>query len=175
MDRVLRKGVLKIMSSITKRLKEAIKKSSLSYTEIEEKLELPAGTVEKWCLGKEEPDTATVKSLAELLGVSADHILFGVQRIGEMKAMFPNDANPSPTPVNDWRFLGGVIMIFVGAVGIMMMVMRYAGAGISFAELFEMSAPSLIIFGLVAVLGLIVCIITCIKTLSTPKKKKKDK
>lgn len=163
------------MSSITKRLKEAIKKSSLSYEEIEEKLELPGGTVEKWCLGKEEPDTQTVKKLSVLLGVSADQILFGVQRIGEMKAMFPSDANPAPTPVSDWRFLTGAVMLFVGAVSIMLMVMRYSPMGISFAELWEMSAPSLIVFGLVAVIGLLICIIACITSLRIPKKKKKDK
>lgn len=161
------------MNPINKRIKEAVKKSALSYTEIEEKLELPLGTVEKWCLGKEEPDTATVKSLAALLGVSADSLLFGVQRIGEMKAMFPNDASPAPTPVSDWRFLLGAVMLFVGAVSIMMMVMRYAGMGITFAELFEISAPSIIIFGIIAAAGLLTCIITCITTLSTPKKKKK--
>ncbi len=160
------------MSSITKRLKEAIKKSSLSYAEIEEKLELPEGTVEKWCLGKEEPDTATIKSLADLLGVSADHILFGVQKIGEMKAMFPNDANPAPTPVNDWRFLSGVIAIFVGAVGIMMMVMRYSTSGISFAELFEIAKVPFVIFGLISALGLVTCIVSCVVSLRIPKKKK---
>ena len=163
------------MNPINKRIKDAVKKSALSYEEIEEKLELPAGTVEKWCLGKEEPDTATVKSLAALLGVSADSLLFGVQRIGEMKAMFPNDANPAPTPVNDWRFLAGVIGVFVGAVGIMMIVMRYSVSGISSAELFEIARVPVIVFGAIAIAGLLTCIVTCVKMLSIPKKKKKDK
>ena len=163
------------MNPINKRIKEAVKKSALSYTEIEEKLEIPLGTVEKWCLGKEEPDTATVKSLSALLGVSADSILFGVERIGEMKAMFPNDANPAPTPVSDWRFLAGVIGVFIGAVGIMMMVMRYSVSGISFAELFDIARIPIVIFGAIAIAGLLTCIISCITTLSTPKKKKKDK
>lgn len=164
-----------IMSSITKRLKEAIAKSSLSYSEIEEKLELPEGTVEKWCLGREEPDTETVKRLSPLLGVSADHILFGVQRIGEMKAMFPNDAVPAPTPVSNWRFLAGAVMVFIGVVGILMMVMRYAPTGFSFWELFEISAPSFITFGLIAIIGAVLCVVTCIKDLRVPKKKKKDR
>ena len=163
------------MSSITKRLKEAVKKSGLSYEEIEEKLELSSGTVEKWCLGKEEPDTETVKRLTPVLGVSADHILFGVQKIGEMKAMFPNDVTPAPTPVSNWRFLAGAVMVFIGAVGILLMVMRYAPTGLSFAELFEISAPSFIIFGLVAIVGAALCIVTCIKDLRIPKKKNKDK
>ncbi|MBE6588226.1 MAG: helix-turn-helix transcriptional regulator [Ruminococcaceae bacterium] len=160
------------MSGITKRIAAAVEKSSLSYEEIEKELELPEGTVKKWLGGKEEPDTATVKRLAPLLGVSADHILFGVEKIGEMKAMFPNDVNPSPTPMSDWRFLSGVIMVFVGVVAIMMMVMRYAGEGIGLRELFEISAIPLIIFGIISVVGFAICIITSVTALHIPKEKK---
>ena len=57
----------------------------------------------------------------------------------------------------------------------MMMVMRYSVSGISIAELFEIARIPVIVFGAIAIAGLLTCIITCIKTLSTPKKKKKDK
>lgn len=165
----------KIMSGFVKRLNEALSASSLSYSEIEEKLELAPGSVEAWAKGDGEPDTPTVNRLSELLGVSANYLLFGAKTMGEMKAMFPNDANPSPTPISDWRFLAGAIMIFVGAVGILMMVMRYAAKGAPVFELLLSLGAPVFVFAAIFACGIILCIVTCIVTLSTKKIRKKDR
>lgn len=160
------------MKDITKRLRAAVEKSALTYAEIEEKLSLEEGTVERWVLGKEIPDTGSVKTLAEVLGVSADSILFGVEKIGEMKAMFPSDANPAPTPMADWRFLAGVIMIFVGVAGVLLMFMRYAGEGLEASLILDiLGVPGAVLLA-IALIGAALCIITCIMNLRVPKKKK---
>lgn len=161
------------MSTITKRLKEAIEKSSYSYAEIEEKLELEAGTVEGWIRGREEPDTPTVNRVAELIGVSANKILFGVESMGEMKAMFPNEATPAHTPMADWRFLAGVIMIFTGACGLLMMVMRYAAEGMALADIFRFVGLPAVIFAAIATAGLVTCVVSAFLCLRIPKKKEK--
>ena len=163
------------MSSLTKRLKAAIDGSSLSYDEIEEKLGLPGGTVKKWLGGKESPDTETVKAVAALTGVSADSILFGVDKIGEMKAMFPNDTTPDNTPISDWRFLLGAVMVFTGAAGVLLMVMRYAAEGLSMGELLSYIGLPVYLLGGIALLGIVLCIVSCIISLRIPKKKNKDK
>ena len=163
------------MSALTRRLSAAIKKSDLTYAEIEEKMSLDVGTVERWVQGKEEPDTQTVKKLSELLGVSADSILFGVEKIGEIKAMFPSDATPYPTPVSDWRFLTGVVMIFVGVCGVLMMFMRYAGEGLEASLIFDVLGWPAVLLGSIALAGLVLCVITCVTMLRIPKKKKEKK
>ncbi|MBQ2730107.1 MAG: helix-turn-helix domain-containing protein [Clostridia bacterium] len=161
------------MSSLTKRLKAAIEKADLSYEEIEEKLELEEGTVKRWVGGKEEPDTQTVKALAGILGVSADSILFGVEKIGEMKAMFPNEVTPMSTPMSDWRFLLGAIMVFTGAAGMLLMFMRYSIEGIRVAEFFEAVGLPAYVLITIAVAGVVLCVVSCILSLRTPKKKKR--
>ena len=163
------------MTPLTKRLRAALEKSPLSYDEIQEKLELEKGSVEIYASGKEEPDTETVKKLACLLGVSADHILFGVEKIGEMKAMFPNDAKRSPTPTSDWRFLVGAILAFSGFAGLLLMFMMYSGEGLQIAQIIEIMGIGGIILGLVCLFGIVLCIFTCITVLSEPKKHKKAK
>lgn len=163
------------MSALTRRLAAAIKKSALTYDEIEEKLSLEAGTVERWIQGKEEPDTETVKKLSDILGVSADSILFGVEKIGEIKAMFPNDATPYPTPVSDWRFLTGVVMIFVGVCGVLMMFMRYAGEGLEASLIFDILGWPAILLASIALAGIVLCVVTCVTMLRIPKKKKGKK
>ncbi len=163
------------MSPLTKRLRAALDKSALSYDEIEEKLELEKGSVEIYAQGKEEPDTETVKKLAKLLGVSADYILFGVEKIGEMKAMFPKDAQVAPTPTSDWRFLVGAVLAFSGFAGLLLMFMMYSGEGLHLSQVFEIMGIPGLILGLVCISGIILCIITCITVLNEPKKNKKTK
>lgn len=164
------------MNTFTKRLREAIDKSSYSYAEIEEKLELETGSVEKWILGREEPDTPTVNRLADLLGVSSNMLLFGAETMKEIKAMFPNEATPAHTPMSDWRFLAGVIMVFTGACGILLMVMRYAAEGISMSQLLELVGLPAAIFIAIAASGLVICVVSAFLCLRIPKaKNKKDK
>lgn len=163
------------MKEITKRLRAAIEKSALSDKEIEEKLEKPEGTVALWKSGKEIPDTETVKALADLLGVSADSILFGVQKIGEMKAMFPNEVTPSHTPVSDWRFLVGAIMVFTGAAGVLLMFMRYAGEGLEASLIPDVLGWPCILLGAIAALGVVICIVSTVMSLRIPKKRKGNK
>ncbi len=163
------------MSPLTKRLKEALEKSTLTYDEIEEKLELEKGSVERYAKGKEEPDTETVKKLAPLLGVTADQILFGVERIGEMKAMFPKDAKVAPTPTSDWRFLIGTILAFSGFAGLLLMFMMYSSEGLELALILEIMGLPGLILGVICLFGIILCIITCITVLNEPKKNKKTK
>ena len=163
------------MSGITVRLKAAIEKSSLTYDEIEKKLELPEGSVEKWVSGAEEPDTQTLKALAPLLGVSADRLLFGVEKIGEMKAMFPNDAKPASTPMSDWRFLAGVIMVFTGIAGLLLMFMMYYEESIEPSLIFDVFGWPAAFFAVIAIAGIILCVVTCIVSLRIPKRKKKKK
>jgi len=163
------------MSSFAKRLKDAVDASSLSCNEIDERLEVESGSTNRWIRGEGEPDTPTVNRLSEILGVSANYLLFGAKTMGEMKAMFPNDANPSPTPISDWRFLLGAVLLFVGAVGILMMVMRYSVTGLPVPKLLaELGAP-VYIFGGIAVLGIVICVVTSVAALSTKKTKKKDR
>ncbi len=161
------------MKEITRRLRDAVKKSGIPAAEIEEKLELEGGTVARWMQGKDIPDTSTVKRLAEILGVSADSILFGVEKIGEMKAMFPNDATPSHTPVSDWRFLAGAIMLFTGVAGLLLMFMRYAGEGLELSLLLDVMGVSAYIFAAIAIIGIVVCIVSTVMSLRIPKKKNK--
>ncbi|MBQ4067334.1 MAG: helix-turn-helix transcriptional regulator [Clostridia bacterium] len=163
------------MSPINKRIKEAVERSGLTYSEIEAALSLEAGTVEKWVLGKEEPDTQTVKELAPVIKTTADKLLFGVERIGEMKAMFPNDAKPAPTPMSDWRFLCGSVAVFTGVAGILLLVMRYAASGIGFAELFEVATVPVIALSALAVTGIIGCVFACISGVGEKKKKNNKK
>lgn len=163
------------MSGFAKRLNEAVGSSGLSASEIEEKLALPEGSIDKWIGGDGEPDTPTVNALAELLKTSANYLLFGAKNMGEIKAMFPNDAHPAPTPVTDWRFLSGVILVFIGAVGVLMMVMRYGASGLSVPALIASLGAPLYAFGAMFVLGVIICVVTCVVTLSTKKIRKKKK
>ncbi len=163
------------MSGFAKRFREAVKASGCAPAGIEEKLSLPEGSIEKWMKGDGEPDTPTVNALAELLGTSANYLLFGARNMGEMKAMFPNDANPAPTPVSDWRFLAGAVLIFIGAVGVLMMVMRYGASGLSIPALIRALGAPLYAFGAMFVLGIVICVVTCVVTLSTKKIRKKKK
>lgn len=163
------------MTPLTKRLREALKKSSLTYDEIEEKLDLEKGSVEIYAEGKEEPDTETVKKMAPLLGVSADYILFGVERIGEMKAMFPNDAKVAPTPMSDWRFLVGAILAFSGFAGLLLMFIMYSGKGQHIAQILETMGVAGLILAIICLAGIVLCIVTSIAVLANPAKNKKPK
>ena len=163
------------MSGINKRIKEAVRKSGLSFDEIEEKLELPQGKVSAYVTGKEEPDTETVKRLAPILGTSADRLLFGVEKIGEMKAMFPNDATPASTPMSDWRFLIGVITLFVGAGGAMLMYMMYSPQITELSMLFDVLGWPMVLLLTIGAVGLILCIVSLVMSMYVPKKKKNKK
>ncbi|MBQ3528217.1 MAG: helix-turn-helix transcriptional regulator [Clostridia bacterium] len=157
------------MTDLGKRLKDSAKKADLSYSEIEEKLEVEAGTFQSWISGKTSPDTDTVNAIAKLLGVSSNYLLFGKDELYEIKAMFPKEAKPDHTPMSDWRFLAGAIMVFVGIVGILMMYMRYSAEGIEFSLLFEIMGVPAIIFALIAVAGAVLCIVSSIVSLHVPK------
>lgn len=163
------------MTPLTKRLKAALEKSALTYDEIDEKLGLEKGSAEIYASGKKEPDTETVKKLADLLGVSADYILFGVEKIGEMKAMFPNDAKTAPTPSSDWRFLVGAVLAFSGFAGFLLMFIMYSGQGHQISEILEIMGIGGLILGIICILGIVLCIFTCITVLKAPKKNKKAK
>ena len=163
------------MSSLTKRLKAALQKSALTYEEIEEKLSLEKGSIEGFVKGISEPDTETVKKMAPLLGVSADYILFGVEKIGEMKAMFPKDAKVAPTPTSDWRFLVGAVTAFSGFAGLLLMFMMYSGEGLELSLILEVMGLPGALLGIMCLAGIVLCIVTCVSVLKTPKKSKKAK
>lgn len=157
------------MTDLSKRLRSAAAGADISYAEIEEKLGLSEGTFQRWVDGKEEPDTAMVNEVAPLLGVSANYLLFGKDELYEMKAMFPKEATPDHTPMSDWRFLAGVIMIFVGAVGILMMFMRYSAEAIELGLILEIMGVPAAILGLIAVAGAVLCVISTVQSLHVPK------
>jgi len=161
------------MNSMTQRLKEAIASSKLSFQEIEEKLELEAGSVERFVSGKDSPDTETLNRICSLIGESSNYILFGSRGMGEMKAMFPNEVTPEHTPMSDWRFLVGVILTFTGACGLLLMVMRYAAEGISVAQIMEKVGIPAVILAVMAGVGLIICAVSTFLSLRIPKSAKK--
>ena len=157
------------MKELGKRLRDSAKKAGLSYSEIEEKLGLEEGTYQLWVSSKESPDTETVRALSEILGVSANYILFGKDELHEIKAMFPKEAKPDHTPMSDWRFLAGAIMVFVGVVGILIMYMRYSTEAIELSLLLDIMGIPAIVFGIIALAGIIICIVSAAVSLHVPK------
>ncbi|MBE6714091.1 MAG: helix-turn-helix transcriptional regulator [Ruminococcaceae bacterium] len=160
------------MSPFGKRLQAAIERSEKTAAEIEEKLGFEPGSIEKWINDDLPPDTPTVNALSAELGVSSNALLFGVERLGEIKAMFPNDKTAAPSPFGTWPFVTGLIMIFTGFAGALLLFMRVMGVGYE-GSIFEAMGVSLIVLGAVAVTGLVMCIWVACKGLRVSEKSKK--
>ena len=163
------------MEQMRKRLKDALASSGLSFEEAEERAGLEKGSISRYISGEERPETQAIKSLAKVLSVSENYILFGARSMGEMKAMFPNEVTPDHTPLSDWRFLSGVILTFTGACGILLMVMRYAAEGISFAQMLQRIGLPAVILASLAGAGIVICIVSTVLCLRIPKNKKDKK
>ena len=157
------------MKEFGKRLRDSAKKAGLSYSDIEEKLGLEEGTYQLWISSAKSPDTEALNALSALLGVSSNYLLFGKDELHEIKAMFPKEAKPDHTPMSDWRFLAGAIMVFVGVVGILIMYMRYSTEAIELSLLLDIMGIPAIVFGIIALAGIIICIVSAAVSLHVPK------
>lgn len=157
------------MSPFAKRLMAAMNKAGLCNADIEEKMGLEAGSVEKWLSDPLPPDNETVNKLAEILCVSSNSLLFGVEKLGEMKAMFPNDNTATPSPFGTWQFLVGLMMVFVGIGGALLLFMRTTGIGYE-GSIWSAMGTSLAVFGGICLAGLVLCIVGALRKVGVSNK-----
>ncbi len=145
-----------------------MEKAGLCAADIEEKMGLEAGSVEKWLSDPLPPDNETVNKLAEVLCVSANSLLFGVEKLGEMKAMFPNDKTAAPSPFASWQFLVGLMLVFVGIGGALLLFMRTTGIGYE-GSIWSAMGTSLAVFGGICLAGLVLCIVGALRKVGPEK------
>lgn len=156
------------------RIKKYREKKKMTEDAAAEKLGVEVTLWKKWESGEETPDTEQTVRIAKILGTSANMLLYGEDADGA-RSMFPKDAAPSPTPMSDWRFLCGVLIMFSGGAGMLLFTVRYmTGAVNTVSELIKNGGvPLKLLFGLF-LLGFFICIAVCIsKAVSSRKKKKK--
>ena len=76
--------------------------------------------------------------------------------------MFPKDATPAATPLSDWRFLIGALLMLAGGAGLLFFVMRNIMNSADLSAVFASAKWSVIALAAVFAVGLIICIAVCI-------------
>lgn len=143
------------------RIKQARLRKKLTEEKIAQKLEIEPELYLRWEAGDCEPDTEHLLSLAKLLGTSANYLLYGSDGRG-VETMFPKDAAPAATPLSDWRFLIGALLMFAGGAGLLFFVMRNIMNSADLSAVFASAKWSVIALAAVFAAGLIICIAVCI-------------
>ena len=159
----------------SERIKKYREKKKLTVDGAAKKLGIEAELWNKWESGEETPDTESIIRIAKMLGTSANMLLYGEDADGA-RSMFPKEASPSPTPISDWRFLCGVLIMFSGGAGVLLFAVRYmSGAVNTVSALIENGGiPLMLLFGLFA-LGFLICVAVCISKAVKSRSKKRRK
>ncbi len=66
---------VKIYMNFTERFRQLLDRSSITQTELSKRLGFSSQAVSKWYTGKAEPDCNTLKTIANIFGVSIDYLL----------------------------------------------------------------------------------------------------
>lgn len=164
------------MKTVADRLREHREKMKMTAEDAAARIGVDAAEYLGWEAGEAEPDTENLLRAAKLFKTTGNELLYGRDGMGS-RTMFPKDGTPSVTPISDWRFLSGVLLTFAGGAGILMFIMRYmTGAVNTVAKLLEVGGAWLIALISLFVLGILICIVSCVlRALENKKKRNKKK
>ena len=165
------------MNKIGNRIKSARENRKLSVEKVAKKMKIEPSLLEDWESGRNEPDTKSARKLSDILGVSSDYIIFGVDNASGIHTMFPSKTGPQPAGADAILAFVSAMLLFIGIGGaIMLFVMtgsRLVTAGdVTFWEFFILSGSiySGIAFVVITVIGAAIGLIS----LSMMNKKKKN-
>lgn len=144
------------------RLKAIRENKKLTLSEVSEKLGITEEELERYEAG-EKPDVELLLKISELYEVSATELEWGRDAKTSVTTMFPNNADPSPSLLADWKVLVGALLMLLGVGGTMLFVMKAIGEGFdTFSALIDYGGASLVIFAAIFLAGLALCIIVSI-------------
>lgn len=167
------------MNKIGNRIKDAREKKKLSVEKVAKKLKIEPQLLCDWESGKSEPDTKTAGKLADILSVSSDYILFGVDNASGIHTMFPSKVGPQPAGADAILAFVSAMLLFMGVGGMVMLFVmtgsRLVTAGdVTFWEFFILSGS---IYSAIAFVAIVVAgaVIGLISLYMMNKKKKNNK
>ncbi len=170
------------MNNIGKRIKEAREKKKLSPEKVAKKMKIELSLYLSWESGENEPDTKSAGRLANILSVTSDYLLFGIDNATALHTMFPSKAKPEPAGAGAILAMVSAMTLFVGIGGfILLFVMtgsRLVTAGdVSFWEFFVLSGSvnSAVAFIAISVAGAVLGIVSLILIANKKKSKGKKK
>ncbi len=170
-----------LMNDIGKRIKHAREKKKLTVEKIAKKMKIEPKLLLDWESGESEPDTKSANKLANILSVSGDYLLFGIDNASGVHTMFPTEGKPQPAGMDAILAFVSAMLLFVGIGGLILLFVitgsRLVTAGnLGFWEYFILSGTvySAIGFVIIAVIGAAAGLVS-IALMNKNKKKSKGK
>jgi len=167
------------MNKIGQRIKSAREAKNLSLEKVAKRMKIEQKLLEDWESGALEPDTKSANKLSDILGVSSDYLLFGIDNASGIHTMFPSKGKPQPAAAESILTLVSALLLFVGLGGLVMLIVmtgsRLVTVDMGFWEFFILSGSvySALAFIAIAVIGAIVGV--CALVIISKKKKGKGK
>ncbi|MBR6649934.1 MAG: helix-turn-helix domain-containing protein [Clostridia bacterium] len=147
------------MNKINERIKNSREAKGLSLEKVAKKMKIEQKLLEDWESGELEPDAKSANKLANILGVTGDYLLFGVDTASAMHTMFPSKGKPQPAGIESILTLISALLLFMGIGGFVMLVVmtgsRLVTSDMGFWEFFILSGSvySAIAFIAIALAG----------------------
>ncbi len=148
------------MNKIGERIKEAREKKNLSLEKVAKRMKIEPKLLSDWESGELEPDTKSARKLADILSVSSDYLLFGIDNASGIHTMFPSKGKPQPAGAESILTLVSALLLFMGIGGFVMLVVMTGSRLVSFGdvgfwEFFFLSGSvySAVAFIVIAILG----------------------
>lgn len=166
------------MNKINERIKKSREAKGLSLEKVAKKMKIEQKLLEDWESGALEPDTKSANKLANILSVSSDYLLFGIDNASGIHTMFPSKGKPQPAGAESILTLVSALLLFIGLGGLVMLIVmtgsRLVTADMGFWEFFILSGSvySALAFVAIAVIGAAVGIAALV---IISKKKRKGK
>ena len=147
------------MNKINERIKKSREAKGLSLEKVAKKMKIEQKLLEDWESGASEPDTKSARKLADILSVTSDYLLFGVDTASAIHTMFPTKGKPQPAGAESILTLVSALLLFMGLGGFVMLIVmtgsRLVTADMGFWEFFILSGSiySALAFIAIAVIG----------------------
>ncbi len=147
------------MNKIHERIKKSREAKGISIEKLAKRMKIEEKLLEDWESGALEPDNKSANKLADILNVSSDYLLFGVDNASGIHTMFPTKGKPQPAGAESILTLVSALLLFIGLGGLIMLIVmtgsRLVMSDAGFWEFFILSGSiySALAFIAIAVLG----------------------
>lgn len=144
------------MNKMGERIKGAREAKGLSLEKVAKRMKIEPELVLSWESGESEPDTKSARKLADILSVTSDYLLFGVDNASAIHTMFPSKGRPQPAGAESILTLVSALLLFVGIGGLVMLIVMtgsrlVTAADVGFWEFFFLSGS---IYSALAFIGI---------------------
>lgn len=139
------------------------RKKGLSVEDVSKKLGVSEEEYLSWENGSAVPDSEAGEKLAKLFHITQTELFWGRDARAASMTIFPKDAKAEYSVFADWRIFIGAILALLGIGGAMFLILRSVSEGYnSISEILAYCGKYLAVFGVIALVGIIICTATAI-------------